>query len=163
MVKNWYNPITTAIFFGVVLYSFVWFVIVWFVQKATSESFSVTKIEDKTKDSLAYLIPYIISFIAINFSDYRDVLSLGILLLILFVVYINSDLLFVNPLLSFLKFKIYSAEVCKKTAGCEDTVSIITLITKRNIKPKDDILVWDISDNVVLEREKNGESSKITK
>ncbi len=159
MIKNWYNPITVAVFLGVLLYSFVWFLLIWYIQKSTSESFSVIKVEDKTKELLAYLVPYIISFITINFSDLRDTISLGVLLVILFVVYINSDLLFVNPLLSFFYFKIYAAEVCKTTVGCEDVTNTITLITKRTIKPRDDILVWDISENVVLEREKDGGTS----
>ena len=60
MIKNWYNPITVAVFLGVLLYSFVWFLLIWYIQKSTSESFSVIKVEDKTKESLAYLVPYII-------------------------------------------------------------------------------------------------------
>jgi hypothetical protein len=159
MVINWPNLLTTVVCGIVALYSFVWFLIIWYFEKSTSESFRIIKIEDRTKDSLTYLVPYIISFMTINVSDLKCVISLGILFLILFKVYINSDLLVVNPLLSFLNFKIYSAEVRKEIAGSEGTTNIITLITRNSIKPGDNILVWDMWENVVLEREKDGGSS----
>jgi hypothetical protein len=158
-VKNWYDLLTFALLLGACLYSFVWFLLIWYTQKSTYESWTVIKIEDKSKDSLAYLIPYIISFMTVNVGDVRDMASLGILLIILFAVYINSDLLFVNPLLSFLNFKIYTAEVRKNLVGVESTSNIITLITRNSIKPSDNILVWDMWENVSLEREKDGGDS----
>ncbi|ACL16001.1 hypothetical protein [Methanosphaerula palustris] len=150
-IKNWYNQYVTIVFLIVALYSFVWFLIIWIIEKNTIECYKVVKAENKTKDSLSYLVPYIISFVGFDLTRWQDISALSILLLILFAVYVNSDLLYINPMLSFFKYRVYQVEVSKIAAGCDDSRWDITLLTKRGIKSDDVIRVWDVSDNVFLE------------
>ena len=155
-IKNLFNQYATIILLFAALYSFIWFLTVWIVQKNTVESFKVVKAENKTKDSLSYLVPYIISFVGFDLSRWQDISALSILLLILFAVYVNSDLLYINPILSFFNYRVYDVEVSKIAAGCDDSRWDITLLTKRSIKSDEVIRVWDVSDNVFLEMKKNG-------
>ncbi len=125
-IKNWFNFYVTVVFIIVCAYSLlVWVFIV--SKRETVESYKVLKAENKTQESLNYLIPYIISFIGFDLNKWQDWSALTILLSILFVVYLNSDLLYINPILSFFKYKIYKVEVCKPIIGCEETKSEVLL------------------------------------
>jgi cellulose synthase/poly-beta-1,6-N-acetylglucosamine synthase-like glycosyltransferase len=153
VIKNWFNLYLT-IFITIIsiICLFIWIAIINISKKGTAESFKVLKAEEKTKESLNYLIPYIISFIGFDLNKWQDWSALVILLAILFVVYLNSDLLYINPLLSFFKYKIYNVEVCKPTMNCEETKAEILLITEKNrIKKDDEITVKDIDEGIVLE------------
>jgi hypothetical protein len=151
-IKNWFNRDMLFIFIVATAYSLVWIVIITLAKIGTAESYKVLKAEDKTKESLNYLVPYIISFIGFDLSKWQDWSALVILLSILFVVYLNSDLLYINPILSFFKYKIYDVEVCKPTIGCEETKAKILLITMKNSIQKDEtICIKDIDVNVFLE------------
>ena len=152
-IKNWFNIYAAALCIIAAIYSVsVWGVLLLLVKRNTFDVYKVVKIEDKTKDTLSYLIPYIISFMGIDFTQWKDLVALAILLVILFVVYINSDPLYVNPLLSFFNYRFYSAEVTKLSYMGNPTRNF-TIITQNNIKVDNTIYVWDVWENVVLERE----------
>jgi hypothetical protein len=101
----------------------------------------VKKSVNRTSDALNYIIAYIVTFLGFKFNTWQDYLSLTILLVIIFFIYVNSDLIFVNPLLNVIGFKIISVEV--KEGG------EIILITKNStIKSDDKIFVKNITDNI---------------
>jgi hypothetical protein len=149
-IKNWFNLYATAIFLFVALYSCIWFFIIWVVKKETTDSFKIISVENKTKDALTYLVPYIISFIGFDLNRWQDLTSLFILLVILFAVYAKSDLLYINPLLALFGYQVYRVEVKKIAAGCDDKKWDITVLTSEKMKVGDDIEVRDLSDNVFL-------------
>ncbi len=149
-IKNWYDVKATAILLFVILYSFIWFLMIWIVKKETTDSFKVVSVENKSKDALTYLVPYIIAFIGFDMNKWQDLLALFVLMIILFAVYVNSDLLYINPLLALFSYQVYQVEVKKIAAGCDDNKWDITVITSDKMKIGDDIKVRDLSDNVFL-------------
>lgn len=150
-IKNWFDSHMVLILIFVSVYSLVWIIIINNSKKGTSESYRVIKVRDKSHESLNYIIPYIISFIGFDLNKWQDWSALGILLLMLFMIYLNSELLYINPMLSFFHYRIYGVKVCKPIIGCKETVSEILLITKKDrIKNNDDITVKDIDGNVML-------------
>lgn len=153
-IKNWYNLALNIVLLFVIGYSLIWFIIIRLVNKSTTESYTVVKVESKTKDALSYLIPYIISFIAFDIDKMQDIISLIILLLILFVVSINSEIIYVNPILYFIKYDIYDIEACKPYIDCEKSIIKIVLIAKSKIKKGSTIDVRNVDGNVMLEATK---------
>ncbi len=150
-IKNWFDSRMVLILIFVSMYSLVWIILINNSKKGTSESYRVIKAKDKSQESLNYIIPYIISFIGFDLNKWQDWSALGILLLMLFMIYLNSELLYINPMLSFFHYRIYGVKVCKPVIGCEDTVSEILLISKKDkIKKNDNITVKDIDSNVML-------------
>jgi hypothetical protein len=147
-IKNWFNIYAFGIFVFTLIYSGVWFVLIWLANRATAELFTVRKAESRINESLEYLVPYIISFIGFDLTKWQDVISLGILLVIVFAVYIRSDLLYINPLMACFGHSIYQVEVTKPSQTGEGKRGEIILITKSQIKSEDTIQVWDLSDNV---------------
>jgi len=150
-IKNWFDYRMVLILIVVSMYSLIWVAIIYNSKKGTSESYRVIKAKDKSQESLNYIIPYIISFIGFDLNKWQDWGAFGILLLMLFVVYLNSELLYMNPMLAFFHYRIYRVKVCKPVIGCKDTVSEIILISKKDrIKKNDDISIKDIDGNVML-------------
>lgn len=151
-IKNWFDSRMVLILIFVSMYSLVWIIIINNSKEGTSESYRVIKAKDKSHESLNYIIPYIISFIGFDLNKWQDWSALGILLLMLFMIYLNSELLYINPMLSLFNYRIYSVKVCKPVIGCEETVSEILLISNKDrIKKNEDITIKDIDGNVMLE------------
>jgi len=150
-IKNWYNLALVIVLIFVIIYNLVWFVIYWLANKTTIESYKVLRADNKTRDVLSYLIPYIVSFIGLDLTKWQDITSLIILLAILFVVSLDSDLNYINPILYFLNYRIYDVEVRKPYQYCENDIGRIVLITKKKIKRDQTICVRDLDGNVMLE------------
>jgi hypothetical protein len=153
-IKNWYSVTATLIVICVAIYSSVWFLVIWIRKKETSDSFRVFSVENKSKDALTYLVPYIISFIGFEMNKWQDLTALFVLLLILFIVYVNSDLLYINPLLALFNYQVYGVEVGKIADIC-DKKWMITVLSSDKIHVGDDLKVRDLSDNVFLGMIKN--------
>lgn len=77
--KNWFNLYATGLFIFIAFYSCIWFLIIWVVKKETTDSFRIIRVENKTKDALNYLVPYIISFIGFDLNRWQDLAALFIL------------------------------------------------------------------------------------
>ncbi|MDI6719551.1 MAG: hypothetical protein QMD46_08085 [Methanomicrobiales archaeon] len=150
-INNWFNLYITGLFVIILVISLIWFVVVFIVKRTTRESYHVVNVENKAKDALNYVIPYIISFISLDLSKWQDSIALAILLVIIFVVYVQSELLYINPLLFFFGYSLYSLEVCKPSLGCEETKTEITIIAKRKISKSDRIEVWEIDEGIAWE------------
>lgn len=148
-IKNWYNVTATLIVLAVGLYSFIWFLVIWIRKRETTDTFRVFNVENKSKDALTYLVPYIISFIGFDMNKWQDLTALFVLLVILFVVYVNTDLLYINPLLTLFNYQMYGIEVGKVAAGCDKKWEI-TVLSPDKIRTGDDLNVRDLSDNVFL-------------
>lgn len=149
-IKNWYDVTATNILLIVCLYSFIWFLIIWVRKKETTDLFKVVRVENKSKDALTYLVPYIISFISFDMTKWQDLTALFILLVLLFAVYVNSDLLYINPLLALFSYQIYQVEVRKVASGSDVKKWDITVLSSEKIKADADVKICELSDNVFL-------------
>jgi hypothetical protein len=78
----------------------------------------------KDGDVLAYIATYLIPFLALDLSKTQEVVTLCVFLLVLMVVYINSSMLFVNPLLSIAGYHSFEVE--------DPDGHVYTLITQRH-------------------------------
>ena len=158
VIKNWGDdiwaiPIIPLILFGFVLvYSIiVWVLVIGQFKKFSVSHYIIKKEENVTKDTLSYLIPYIVSFIAFDYSNFKDVLSLVIFFIILMSVYFYGNLLYLNPLASLFKYRFYQVETTDPSLGKNSPIQKFLLMTKRDIQPDKEIVVWRISENFMVE------------
>jgi len=113
-LRDWFNLWAWILVIVVGIFCiFIWLLLFRVSRSRTSEKYKVINSENRVRDSLNYLVPYIIAFMNFDLNRWQDSTALALLLYILFVVYVNSNLLYVNPLLSIFKYKIYYAEVTK--------------------------------------------------
>jgi len=143
-----------SIFVGIMfLCIFIWILIFTISRKQTYRGGQrIIKIENKMNESLTYLTPYLIAFLSLDMTKWQDSLSILILLAVLFVICLNSDLLYINPMLLFFKYKFYKVTLRDLSAGSHMGEYEIILITKRdNIKIDDKISIQEVDDDTFLE------------
>lgn len=153
-IKNYYNKVITSIFVvTIILCILIWVLIFAIPKKETYRGGQkVRKIENKNHESLNYLIPYLIAFINFDMTKWQDCLTILILFAILFVIYLNSDLLYVNPMLLFFNYKFYKVTLHDPFVGSLKNEYEIILITKRdNIKIDDKINIKEVDSSTFLE------------
>lgn len=70
---------------------------------------AVEKIENRNSESLGYIASYILPFISTNGEDVVEVVTFIILMIVIFVVYIRSNMVLINPILN-INYSIYNIE-----------------------------------------------------
>ncbi len=82
----------------------------------------VQSIQPKEADVLNYIAAYIIPFVTFPFDNWANAIAVAILLGTLGMVYVNSNLIAVNPMLSLMRFKLYEVTF----AGDEEAHLVIS-------------------------------------
>lgn len=112
------------------------------------QSCIVHSITDKTHDVISYIVPYILSLISLQIQDIRGLIIIIILLILLYAVYANSPMIYINPLLSLLGYRIYQVELTDKE---DSKPHEVMLISKGMLKKDQGIKVCDLSDEIYLQ------------
>lgn len=71
----------------------------------TEKFFVVNRIDEKNDIILTYLVPYFFSFVSISSTE--EFLCCIVIFIIIFMIYINSEILYINPLFIFLGYNFY--------------------------------------------------------
>lgn len=66
----------------------------------------ITEIENKNSESITYLFTYLIPFVFQDLSSFTNVVSITVLLLVTFMIYVNSGMILINPTIS-IRYTIY--------------------------------------------------------
>lgn len=153
-IKNYSNKWVIYFFIAIILICILIWVFIFVISK--KETYrggqKVIKIENKMNESLTYLTPYLIAFLSFDMTKWQDCLSILILLAILFVICLNSDILYINPMLLFFKYKFYKLTLHDPSVGSQTNEYEVILITKRdNIKIGEKINIQEVDDNTFLE------------
>lgn len=110
------------LFSNVILFSYLF----TNVLKRSNRHYKPKKAVNKTSDTLNYILPYVVAFVGFQFTDWVSIISLLILLGVVFVIYVHSNLILMNPLLNALGYKFFSVELINEEN--------IIVISKKNIK-----------------------------
>lgn len=79
-------------------------------RKQGSHNVTLTRVTPRDADVMAYVVTYLIPFLGISVSDPVDAVSLGIMLGLIAVVYVSSNLIYINPILGLLGYRFYEVE-----------------------------------------------------
>ncbi len=128
-LENWKDililNIIPIVCFIMLLYSFFAYKKFEFDLKGTTDiPFEVTKIESINYEHLTFLATYIIPLISFDFESIRQMIVLGLLLVVMGIIYIKTDLFYANPSLALLGFFIYKSNGSFKNGAREDIVII---------------------------------------
>ena len=80
---------------------------------------------------MAYIASYLIPFMGLDFSKIENLISLLVFFFILMAIYINSNLIHINPMLNLAGYHVYEIET--------DTGVTQTIISKKRRLAKDAI------------------------
>jgi len=93
-------------------------------------------------EAMSYIVSYLLPFIALPSSNASDLISLGIFIGVLAVLYVNSDMIHINPVLNLMSWHIYEVE--------KDSGQICTVISKQKIRINQEIQTGQIGDDLFI-------------
>jgi hypothetical protein len=123
----------------------VLFVFLRIAQTFAADRIKVDSVASRDGDAMSYIVTYLLPFLAVNLSDMTDVASLGTVLLVIAVLYVNSNMIYTNPVLNIVGYHIFEIlDADGKTTA---------LICKRAyIRTGSEISVISVGDYVLLEK-----------
>lgn len=68
---------------------------------------TLSKINYKSSDLFPYMFSYVLPFLNLNLGSYMDLITIGIFFIMLAAIYINSNMIHINPMLSLFGYKIF--------------------------------------------------------
>lgn len=89
---------------------------------------TITKAANKSGDMFGYTIPYMLSFIKVDLSDWQTALGLSVFLCVLFIMAYRTQTVFINPALAISGFMLID---CTFKRGNEEIQAMV--ITRRPI------------------------------
>jgi hypothetical protein len=103
----------------------------------------VEQVRSRDEETMAYVLTYVVPFLGIDVSRVADLAAFALFLIVVGVLYVHTRLLYVNPVLTVLGYRLYRA-----TSGGREW-----LLVSKGMEPRDGRLdVYRIGDGVALVR-----------
>lgn len=127
ILKNLNNQYLLYLLITIILISnVILFITIKRCKSLADEFIKIKSVENINSVNSAYLVTYIIPFLAIDFMNIIDGLSLALLFVVFAFLYIKSDMIYVNPTLNFIGYNLIEIRTDKDDK--------LILITKEKIK-----------------------------
>jgi len=123
----------------------VLFVFLRNARKLTADRIKVDSVVSRDGDAMSYIVTYLLPFLAVKLNDVTDAASLGIVLFVIAILYVNSNMIYTNPVLNIAGYHIFEIQDAEgKTTA---------LICKRAyVRTGSEIAVISVGDYVLLEK-----------
>jgi len=106
---------------------------------------TIKRVVSRDAEVMAYIVTYLIPFLGISVSDLVDAVSLSIMLGLIAVLYVRSNLIYINPILSLWGYRLFEVET--------ENGKISALVCKRDyVKTGSPIAVVSPEDYILLEK-----------
>lgn len=76
---------------------------------ANGENVTLINVDNKNSESIGYIATYIVPFLFQSFNGWYETFALAFLMIIIYRIYINSNMILINPILNF-KYSIFQVE-----------------------------------------------------
>ncbi len=115
----------------------------------------ITGRQEKDGDIMGYVASYIVPFVTFPLNGWQQIPTLLVFISVLGVIYVNSSMIRINPMLSFVGFHLYDITV-------ENDPDTYSLFTRRRIKRGETVRIVDVGRGIYLEKihERNHSSKK---
>ena len=105
----------------------------------------VVSVQRKDSEVMSYIVTYIIPFLGLDLSSFANQFSLCLFFFMLMIIYINTNLIHINPMLNMAGYHIYEIE--------NNDGEIQTIISKKSrLVNKDKLRLVMIGDNLFMEK-----------
>ena len=122
------------------------------VQKLNALTITVGEIQRKDAEAMAYIVSYIIPFLSIPFGDWQEGVALCIFFVVLGILYVNSNLIHINPMLNLAGYHLY--EITLKDGGNH------ALISRRRIIRGETLSAIKLGEDIFLEKSNGSQKGK---
>ena len=104
----------------------------------------VSEAQSRDVELIGYILTYLLPFLDISFSEFTSVVPLGLFILIIAVLYVNSNMIHVNPILNLLGYHILEIQ-------SDDGKRSALICRRRYIRAGTTLNVASLGDYVLLE------------
>jgi hypothetical protein len=113
-------------------------------QKLSGIQLKIAGFHRRDAEGMAYIVTYIIPFLVIPFDGWKEGIALSIFFVVLGILYVNSDMIHINPMLNLFGYHLY--EITTEDGG------VLSLLARRSIRHKECITVVKLGDDILLEK-----------
>lgn len=138
------NKFATASLMMLVLGAVFYWKFEYKIQGSTSIPVEITQVEDVNYEHLTFLTTYIIPFISLDLSKPGYPIALAVLLVVTGVMFVKTDKFYANPSLAVLGYKLYSAQIKKRTGK----TSKVVIITRDGLQENSKIEYLELDERV---------------
>ena len=115
-------------------------------RKLSPHAVRVQTAQVREAETMSYIVTYLLPFLNISQKNWGDAISLLLVYLVVAVIYINSNLIYINPVLIVAGYRLFEVV---STAGKPNA-----LITRRDyIAPGEELSVVSLGNYVLFERQ----------
>ena len=114
-------------------------------RRLASQTLQVASSQIRDGDALAYIATYLVPFAAITATTARERGALGLFIFLIAVIYIRSELFYINPLLALVGYRLFQISTAADT-------SAVLLSRQSFLRPEATVNVWRLSDYVYWEK-----------
>lgn len=82
--------------------------ILWQIRRGAPKRYRIERVEDRGDDVAGYLVTYLLPFLTIAEPSAGDIAAYAVFIAIVGVVYVRTGLIYVNPLLYVMGFRLFS-------------------------------------------------------
>lgn len=127
---------------SLVITNAIWLVVINLAGKKNIKTIKVKSLENKTGESLSYIIGYVISLADYNLYQTQDIIIVLMLILVLYTIYSNSDMIFINPLMNILGYRMFEVTT--------ENNEKIKIIIRQKFRDHAKLDIQDLSDEFYL-------------
>jgi len=116
------------------------------VQRTSPHGATITAVHHKDSEAMSYIVSFLLPFLGFSVTDWRMVVCLCAFVAVIGVIYIHSNMVYINPVLSFRGYHLYEVTY--------DSGKVAMLLCKRQHVPTQMTMsVVDLGDNAIMEKE----------
>ena len=114
-------------------------------RRLANQTVDIASSQVRDGDALAYIATYLVPFAAVAATTARERGALGLFILLIAVIYIRSELFYVNPLLALAGYRLFQISTPAGTSA--------VLLSRRSfVRPQTNVSVRRLSDYVYWEK-----------
>jgi hypothetical protein len=117
----------------------------YFAPRLGSIQQRITALQRRDGDVMGYIASYLLPFVAIPFGGWQQAVALLIFVVVLGIVYVNSNMIHINPMLNLIGYHVYEITL-------EHSEAPHSLITRRRIAAGETIHLVTIGDGIFLDK-----------
>lgn len=106
---------------------------------------TLTSVNSTTSEAMAYIVTYILPFLSVDAGARSDQFALVVLFVVLGYLYVNSNLIYFNPLLNMMGYHLFEVT-------SDDHTPRVMLTKRAFVRVGDRVKVARLGDYVLLER-----------
>jgi len=104
---------------------------------------TIQSVSRRDGEAMSYIVSYLLPFIALPSGDAASIASLGVFLFVLVVLYMNSDMMHINPMLNLAGWHVYEIALSDGETR--------TLISKKRARKGRQAKTIQMGDDILLE------------